>query len=112
LFKLLAALIIFFAGVGVGCSMCCCGCAKSHHRAPKLRSIKMPLPAYDTQGGNVIIINTDGKNGMPEIIKNQPHKMHKNFSMRPHHMGPHHKGPQNPNMPAQNPDMPVQNPNS
>ena len=64
LFKLLAALIIFFAGVGVGCFICCSFC----HNQPRLRSVKMPVSAFDRQAGNVIIINTDGKNGMPEIM--------------------------------------------
>ena len=61
--KLVAALIIFFAGFGLAMA---CRCAKHsgsgcpHHHCAMMKQHAMMTPNYADGAGNVIIINTDG----------------------------------------------------
>ena len=50
----------------------------------------MPVSAFDRQASNVIIINTDGKNGMPEIMN---HKCKHHDKHHGKHSGMHNFNP-------------------
>lgn len=74
-FKILGLLIVFLAGMGFGELLNCGNCYPKaprhiapmgfHHKAPKY---------HDTQGGNVIIINTDGDHDEFKMDRECPFK--------------------------------------
>lgn len=74
--KVLAVLVIFLAGMGFHALLQCgfrCPMSKPHPMPMQMASIPaLPFPAYsDAQGGNVIIINTDGTAGAERFLDQQ-----------------------------------------
>lgn len=76
--KLVAALIIFFAGFGLAMT---CRCLKHSsmdcpHHCAMMKKHAMMMPNYSDGAGNVIIINTDGSKPMmyhkPHMQKQKP----------------------------------------
>ena len=75
-FKVLAVLVIFLAGMGFQALLQCgfrCSMSKPRPMPVQTAPIPaMPMPAYsDAQGGNIIIINTDGSAGMEKFLNNK-----------------------------------------
>ena len=75
-FKVLAVLVIFLAGMGLQALLQCgfrCPMNKPRPMPVQMAPIQaMPMPAYsDAQGGNIIIINTDGSVGMEKFLKSK-----------------------------------------
>lgn len=73
IFKVLAVLVVFLAGMGFNALLQCgfrCPMSKSRPVPMQLAPIPaLPFPAYsDAQGGNVIIINTDGAAGADRFL--------------------------------------------
>lgn len=95
-FKVLAVLIVFLAGMGFQALLqdsFRCPMSKPRPMPMQMAPIPaMPIPAYsDAQGGNVIIINTDGSAGMEKFLGNKDcgkdcgcNKMKRDFDRRPH----------------------------
>ncbi len=83
LFKLFVLVIVFLAGVGCGCIMCCSGCkSQRYHRMPA--HIAMAKHMRHQPKNNVIVIRTDGDEVVPEVagkvnpqdeVKPQPEEM-------------------------------------
>lgn len=75
-FKVLAVLVIFLAGMGFQALLQCgfrCPMNKPRPMPVQMAPIPaMPMPAYsDAQGGDIIIINTDGLAGMEKFLNNK-----------------------------------------
>ena len=74
-FKVLGLLIVFLAGMGFGELLDCGGCPVKAPRPVAPMSFNHRTPTYhDTQGGNVIIINTDGHHDEFKMDKDCPLK--------------------------------------
>ena len=72
-------MIVFLAGIGCGCLICCCSGCKSHHRIPA--PIAMAKNFRHQPKNNVIVIRTDGDEVVPEVAEGFKN-MHK---MKRHH---------------------------
>ena len=75
-FKVLAVLVIFLAGMGFQALLQCgfrCPMNKPRPMPVQMAPIPaMPMPAYsDAQGGDIIIINTDGLAGMEKFLNSK-----------------------------------------
>lgn len=75
-FKVLAVLVIFLAGMGFQALLQCgfrCQMNKPRPMPVQMAPIPaMPMPAYsDAQGGDIIIINTDGLAGMEKFLNSK-----------------------------------------
>ncbi len=63
IFKVLALLIVFLAGMGFNEMLHCC-CAPCPVKAPRVASMMRKAPSFvDESGNTIIIINTDGSHG-------------------------------------------------
>lgn len=110
-FKVLAVLVIFLAGMGFQALLQCgfrCPMNKPRPMPVQMASIPaMPMPAYsDAQGGDIIIINTDGSAGMEKFLNSKgcakdcgckkikhdhDHHSHKDHDHHSHKKDKHHE---------------------
>lgn len=85
IFKLIALTIVFLAGVGFGCILCC-GCGKGRHHIPA--HFEMAKHSMHKQPKNsVIVIKTDGNEIIPVV--SDADKDYRNF--RKHGPKHHHR---------------------